>query len=341
MPTGRRRIQCGGWAYWHLRFSAGIFGKQNFPTSSGWGMPKKKEGVKKYELVRLAYRFKFQKTFKEPCTEWLELIEIMCNEILGNYTKKEDQLMIVAFGTRPKQRFNRVMDALNFEYPNYESLDKGAGGVKRKRVFSILSRQAVQSVKEDQETLKKIKTMLEPKISAPKKRKLDRISSTDTKLQDVPEKTISPPSPSAAEVSEILKVMTESIAFALLCPLRLDLTSLLQSKETTLSMEGKAGGQKKWRMMNVMQAIEQTPPPASAAKAAMPIDAEDTAEAEADELATTMSEIDRLISDVVAKKDVAATPFDKGKRIEDASSEDKDFDLRHLGGQLLSEVDKS
>jgi hypothetical protein len=41
------------------------------------------------------------------------MIETMCNEILGNYTKKEDQLMMVAFGTRPKRRLNRVMDALN------------------------------------------------------------------------------------------------------------------------------------------------------------------------------------------------------------------------------------
>jgi hypothetical protein len=42
----------------------------------------------------------------------LEMIETMCNEILGNYTKKEDQLMTVAFGTRKKRRLNRVMDAL-------------------------------------------------------------------------------------------------------------------------------------------------------------------------------------------------------------------------------------
>jgi hypothetical protein len=79
-------------------------------------------------------------------------------------------------------------------------------------------------------------------------------------------------------------------------------------------------------MMNVMQAIEQMSPLASADKTSVPIVAEDTARAEADELATTMSEIDKLISNVVAKEIVAATP-DKGKRIEDASSEDKDFDL--------------
>jgi hypothetical protein len=41
---------------------------RTFPTSGGWGMPKKKEEGKKYELVRLPYRFKFQKRFKEPCT---------------------------------------------------------------------------------------------------------------------------------------------------------------------------------------------------------------------------------------------------------------------------------
>jgi hypothetical protein len=52
----------------------------------------------------------------------------MCNDILSNYSKKEDQLMTTAFGTRLKRRLNRVMDALNFEYPDYERLDRGAEG---------------------------------------------------------------------------------------------------------------------------------------------------------------------------------------------------------------------
>jgi hypothetical protein len=82
------------------------------PTLSGWSMPKLKGTKKTGELVRLPYRFKFEKQFKEPCQEWLEMIETMCNEILGNYTKKEDQLMTAAFGTRPKRRLNWVMDAL-------------------------------------------------------------------------------------------------------------------------------------------------------------------------------------------------------------------------------------
>jgi hypothetical protein len=79
----------------------------------------------------------------------------MCNEILGNYTKKEDQLMLAAFGTREKQRLNRVMDALNFEYPDYQRLDEEAGRAKKKRVVSILKRQGMQSIEEDQRAGKK------------------------------------------------------------------------------------------------------------------------------------------------------------------------------------------
>jgi hypothetical protein len=59
-----------------------------FPTLSEWNMPKLNGEKKKDELVRLPYHFKFKKQFKEPCQEWLEMIEAMCNEILGNYTKK-------------------------------------------------------------------------------------------------------------------------------------------------------------------------------------------------------------------------------------------------------------
>jgi hypothetical protein len=35
------------------------------------------------------------------------------------------------------------MDALNFEYPDYERLDEGAGRAKKKRVVSIFKRQAM------------------------------------------------------------------------------------------------------------------------------------------------------------------------------------------------------
>jgi hypothetical protein len=56
--------------------------------------------------------------------------------------------------------------------------------------------------------------------------------------------------------------------------------------------------------------------------------------------------IDKLISDMVTEETVEtaeenmATMPGKGKEVVDASSEEKSFDLRHLGGQELSEADK-
>jgi hypothetical protein len=40
---------------------------RTYPTSSDWVMSKMKGTKKKYELVQLPYRFKFEKQFKEPC----------------------------------------------------------------------------------------------------------------------------------------------------------------------------------------------------------------------------------------------------------------------------------
>jgi hypothetical protein len=56
--------------------------------------------------------------------------------------------MTAAFGTRSKRRLNRVMDTLDFEYPDYERLDKDAEGQKRKRVAGALN-------KDDEEQPKK------------------------------------------------------------------------------------------------------------------------------------------------------------------------------------------
>jgi hypothetical protein len=74
--------------------------------------------------------------------------------------------------------------------------------------------------------------------------------------------------------------------------------------------------------------------------------AEAAATAKAANLVSTMSGIDKLISDMVteeavatAEENVAAVPG-KGKEVVDTSSKEKDFDLRHLGGQELSEMEK-
>jgi hypothetical protein len=64
------------------------------------------------------------------------------------------------------------MDALNFEYPDYEKFDKGAEGVKRKRIVSILNRQAARMVKEDEKASNKTKNAPELKEAVSKKGRL-------------------------------------------------------------------------------------------------------------------------------------------------------------------------
>jgi hypothetical protein len=68
-------------------------------------------------------------------------------------------------------------------------------------------------------------------------------------------------------------------------------------------------------MMNILEAIEQTPPSASADKATKSTNAEATIAAKDENLTTTLSEIDKLISNVVVEKEVAAVVSDKGKKI--------------------------
>jgi hypothetical protein len=238
------------------------------------------------------------------------MIETMCNEILGNYTKKEDQLMTAAFGTRPKRRLNRVMDALKFEYPDYERLNKSAEGAKWKRIVSVLSRQAARMVKEDEKVLKKRKSTPEPKVTALKKRKA---KSPEPKVTEEEEETPSTPPP--AEVVEILKVMTESLPIKLLSPLGPELTKLFQKKEEP-SATKKADGLMKWRIGSVMQAIENMPPLASASKIAPTVSVEAAAEAnisaeaaaaaEAANLESTLSRIDKLLLDMPTEEIVAA-----------------------------------
>jgi hypothetical protein len=191
------------------------------------------------------------------------------------------------------------MDALNFEYPDYERLNKGAEGQKRKRIVSVVGGQAARMVKEDEEMLKKRKLSPEPKVVAPKKRK-----ATAPKQKATDKEEEAPSTPYVADVEEILKVMTESLPNKL-SPLGPHLTKLLQKKKEP-SATKKSAGPKKRRIITVTEAIEETPPLASALKAPAVESAASTeaapAEAVIAEVATakdanlesTLSDIDKI-----------------------------------------------
>jgi hypothetical protein len=222
-------------------------------------------------------------------------------------------------------------------------------GKKEKRIVSVLSRQAARMVKEDEEILKRRKSSLEPKITAPKNRKVEAPKPRTTETEEE-----APSTPSAADVEEILKVMTESLPITL-SPLGPHLTKLLQKKAEP-SAAKKFAGPKRRRIITVIEAIEETPPPASASKTpaaedtaateATPAKAA-TAKAEAAEdtnLEGTFSDIDKMLLNMVAEEaataaeETLATVPGKEKGIAEDTSEEKDFNFQNIIGQKLSKA---
>jgi hypothetical protein len=86
-------------------------------------------------LVQLKYTFKFREKFDEPNDDWLKCIEATSDELLGTYSKAEDDALLAAFGGRGKKRLNRVFDAIGFVYPDYH-YPLRREGKKRKTVAS-------------------------------------------------------------------------------------------------------------------------------------------------------------------------------------------------------------
>jgi hypothetical protein len=120
------------------------------------------------------------------------------------------------------------MDALGFEYPDYERLDKEVGGLKRKRVESILKRQAQRSVEKDNKKRLTNNSKLTPEPSAPKKRKFMLSSHGEEERPSPLKHSAETPSATSIGVIEILEVMTVPLPFLMLSPLGSELTSLLQ-----------------------------------------------------------------------------------------------------------------
>jgi hypothetical protein len=107
-----------------------------WPLVENWEMPK--ETVTKSgegELFRLKYTFRYGDKFDELDDDWLKCIEATSDELLGPYSKAEDNALSTSFGGRGKKRLNRVFDAIGFVYPDYCYPLRGQGK-KRKAAAS-------------------------------------------------------------------------------------------------------------------------------------------------------------------------------------------------------------
>jgi hypothetical protein len=152
-------------------------------------------------------------------------------------------------------------------------------------------------IKEDENLAKNKKTSPESKVAISKKRKATTPEPKANLEEEIPS------TPSTTDAEEILKVMTESLPNKL-SPLGLKLMRLLQKKKEPSAAE-KPAEPKKRRIITVIEAIEETPPLASAPKTAVAEAALaeastfEAAAAEATNLENTLTDIDEMIAEVL------------------------------------------
>jgi hypothetical protein len=70
-------------------------------------------------LIYLKYTFKYRRQFDEPNDDWLDAIEATNDELLGVYSRAEDDAMTIALGVQGKKRLNIVFDIIGFVYLDY------------------------------------------------------------------------------------------------------------------------------------------------------------------------------------------------------------------------------
>jgi hypothetical protein len=264
-----------------------------------------------------------------------------------------------------------VLDALNFDYPDYEQLGGDAEGPKRNKIASALDKEGTKLAKKDKKISKKLSP--EPKIAAPKKRK-----AASPKPKTSAREEEAPATPSATELEEILKVMTEPLPTRL-SPLAPELTKFFQKDKEASAIESPAKPKKR-RIIQVADVIHQTPPSTLASKI---VTAETTAtraettgaeatgaeatraeatgaeatgattEAEATgaetgitedpNLETTLGDIDNILLRMAEEEAAAVavnTTTEKGKEQIEDTLEEENFNFQGILGQELTNAEK-
>jgi hypothetical protein len=322
-----------------------------WPLVESWEMPKETTtDSSDGGLVRLKYTFRFREKFDEPNDDWLKCVEVTSDELLGAYSKAEDNALSTAFGGRGKKRLNMVFDAIGFVYPNYHYPLRGQEK-KRKIAALVTPAEPVPKGKKVKVLTHRpcyIEPVMVPNFGAGSSLAAEAMQTAPT-AQSAEEPIVMPkthtfePVEDKVDKAEELKV-EEIIKMPKILspPIEANLPKMQKTSAAT---------PKRRRMANVLDAVLETTKalsPAPAKKVA-PTEAKSQAEAETRqaEAEATQVQAEAEARPSVPTEIEPATPEEKAaeqiapKKIEtpapEALIENVDYIIRHASGKKLSE----
>jgi hypothetical protein len=286
------------------------------PLASEWEMPKETAaGSSQGGLVYLKYTFWFRNQFYEPNDDWLDAIEATSDELLGAYSRVEDEAMTAAFGARVKKRLNRVFDVIGFVYPDYcypaqkqgrkrKTAASTSTGVSKPKKIKVLTRRP-----------RRIETADVPKL-------IERVETTPLVRETIPAMPIK------AIADPTRKPKLEKVAEKVPEQPKMMVTALPKLLATT-------GTPRKRRMASVLEAILEsvkTLPPSIEASGSKTEDVTEIITASTSthaEAGPSETSLENLVKESLPEKPSAPAP-------EAPSRSDLNFIIRHAWGKQLS-----
>jgi hypothetical protein len=311
------------------------------------------------ELLRLKYTFRYGDKFDEPNDDWLKCIEVTSDELLGSYSKAEDNALSTAFGGWGKKRINIVFDAIGFVYPDYHYPVQGQGKKRKAAALAASAEPAPKAAGKKMKVLTHrpyyIESVVVPEFGG--KASSAAESRQYAPVQKAEESATMPKAPSVEPVETKVdkdkadKSTTEEVKKmpGILSPLT-EATTLKAQKSSVITPRRR-------RMVNVLDVLETTDSigPASTGKVAEAIRTQSKADTKQIEVETTLTQAEaEAESTVPTKTKLAATEqkaeeitpdiaFEKSAAKEaeylapEAFSKDLDYIIRHASEKRLSE----
>jgi hypothetical protein len=301
-----------------------------WPLVDNWEMPKETAaGSSQRGSVYLKYTFRYRDQFDEPNDDWLKCVEATSYELLGAYTRAEDDALTLAFGGRGKKRLNRVFDVIGFVYPDYIYPSRKQGKKRKTTASAISVVSKGKKIKVLTHRPRYIETATVPKLSE------GTSSTADARQIECPKVPITEPAKAKEESAKKPELEKAIVMPEILSPrAEVELLKVAKAPATT---------PKRRRMASVLEAVMEstkalTPTPAKkvaeAVAACAKTEAEPSAPTEVEPAATERAEQKSPDISMALEKDApekAKTP------IPEAPFKDFDFIIRHASRKRLSE----